>query len=289
MKNKKSEIPPLEISNVDKILFPKTGITKGDLLNYYASIAPIIIPYMEDRLISMQRYPNGIEHEGFFQKNAGSYFPSWIKTKKVKRQDEGSVEYVVCNNAQTLVYLANQLCITPHLWLSRVDKLQYPDRMIFDLDPSGTDFSLVLSAAKELKRILEDRGLVPFVMTTGSRGLHIVVPLKRTKKFDYVRAYARDIAHTMAQEYPADFTIELRKNKRKKRVFIDYLRNGFGATAVSPYAVRAIEGAPVATPLEWKEVKKGLSPQAWTIKTIFKRLARRKDPWHGIDKQACKI
>lgn len=276
----------IELSNEQKVIFPKQGITKGDLINYYQRIAPIMVPHMQERPISMQRFPDGITHEGFFQKDASGYFPSWITTKGIKKEDGTVVNYVVCDNAATLVYLANQLCITPHLWLSRIDKLDYPDRMIFDLDPSGTSFAVIMRAAKLLKNILEEYGLVPFVMTTGSRGLHVVVPLKRTQRFAAVRNFARTLAQAMADQDPTRYTIDVRKDKRQGRVFIDYLRNGFGATGVAPYAVRPKPGAPVATPLEWSEVKSGLSPQQYTIKNIFRRLARRNDPWHDIDNYA---
>lgn len=280
----------IELSNIDKIIFPQDKIAKGEIIDYYYRVAKIMVPHMKGRLISMQRFPNGIDKEGFYQKEAGSYFPSWIPTKAVKKEEgDGQVNYVICNNTATLVYLANQLCLTPHLWLSKSDKLHYPDRMIFDLDPSGKDFSYVLDAAKILKEILEGHKLVPFVMTTGSRGLHVVVPLKRTKKFSAVRSFARHIASEMAKDDSKRFTIEVRKEKRHGRVFIDYLRNGFGATGVAPYAIRPKKGAPIATPLEWEQVKKGLSPQQYTIKNIFKRISQHADPWKQMNKYARSI
>src|SRR5579885_143825 len=198
----------IELSNMHKIIFPQDKITKGEIVDYYYRIAKVMVPHMKGHLISMQRFPNGIDKEGFYQKEAGSYFPSWIPLKAVKKEESSElVHYVVCNNTATLVYLANQLCLTPHLWLSKSDKLHYPDRMIFDLDPSGKEFSYVIDAAKILKDVLEAHKLVPFVMTTGSRGLHVVVPLKRTKKFDYVRSFARHIASEMAKDDPKRFTV----------------------------------------------------------------------------------
>ncbi len=276
----------VDISNEDKILFPKTGITKGEIIKYYQRIAPRMVPYMKDHPLAMQRFPSGIAHESFFQKNTPDYFPSWITTKTIKKKGEGSVAYVVCDDAATLVYLANQGCLTPHLWLSKTNKLRYPDRMIFDLDPSGDDFSLVIRAAKLLKKRLEADGLKPFVMTTGSRGLHVVVPLKQTATFDKVRAYARALAQEMAHDNPQQFTIILRKKERKKRVFIDYLRNSYAATGVAPYAVRPKEGAPVATPLAWTELTSSLTPQKYTIKNIFSRLSGRSDPWRHFASSA---
>jgi bifunctional non-homologous end joining protein LigD len=198
---------------------------------------------------------------------------------------------VVCNNVATLAYLANQACITPHLWLSKLDKLHYPDRMIFDLDPSGTDFNQVRFAALRLRTILEDElGLTTFVMTTGSRGLHVWVPLKRRYDFDYVHEFARDVARVMVMRDPVHMTIELAKKKREDKIFVDFLRNSYSATAVAPYALRALPGAPVATPLAWKEVNNAkLHSQEYTMRTIKKRLARITDPWHGIEHAACSL
>jgi len=275
-------------TNESRILFPKSRITKGELIDYYQSIASHMLPYMRDRLVTMHRFPEGINGEGFYQKNASAYFPSWIRTKRVRKEEGGVVSYVICNDEATLVYLANQACITPHLWLSRVDKLDYPDRMIFDLDPSsGKSFASVLKLAGELKVILEDIGLTPYAMLTGSRGVHVVVPLKRTNSFDVVRAFARDVGQLVVEKYPKIATMEARKSKRRGRVFIDVLRNAYGQTAVAPYAVRAHEGAPVATPVTWRELLQGrITSQQYTIKTIGRRLARINDPWHAMKQHA---
>lgn len=280
----------LTLTNESRILFPKSRITKGDLISYYAAIAPVMLPYIKNHLITMVRYPSGIDEEGFYQKDAGTYFPDWITTQRVKKEG-GFVDYVVCNDAATLIYLANLACITPHIWLSQYTKLDYPDRMIFDLDPSqGVTFSAVRKAALVLHEILQDLGLHSFVMTTGSRGLHVVVPLKRLAPFEYVREFARDVAQWMVQHDEKNLTLEMRKNKRGARIFVDYLRNGFGATAVAPYAVRPHEKAPVATPLEWHEVKNSkLSSQQYTIKTIHKRIAKMGDPWEHMMKQASSL
>lgn len=281
----------ITISNASKLLFPKSKITKGELVNYYHNIAPVMIPHTKDRPVSMQRFPSGIDQEGFFHKDAPDYFPDWIDTIGVERENKSkTVWHVLCNNAATLVYLANQGVITPHLWLSKVDKLNYPDRMIFDLDPSAAGmFDHVRHAAKILKKLLESLGLVPFIMTTGSRGLHVVTPIKRELLFDQVRDFARDIAEFIAQQYPQELTVEIRKNKRKRRIFIDYLRNAWAQTAVAPYSVRAIEGAPVAAPLLWKELTPSLHPQKFSIKNIFRRISRIGDPWEDINAHATSL
>ncbi|MBI2774840.1 ATP-dependent DNA ligase [Candidatus Dependentiae bacterium] len=274
----------VEISHPEKILFAPTKISKGDLIDYYFNIADYMIPYLKDHPLTMVRYPNGIKDEGFYQKDAPEYFPEWIKRVAVKKQEGGSTHYVVCNNQATLVYLANQNCITPHLWLSKYDKLENPDRMIFDIDPSIKDFQVVKDAAWIVKKELDRLGLKSFVMTTGAHGLHITVPLNRRATFDEVKAFARAIAQKLEEENPKIITTELNIKKRGKRTFIDYLRNGFGATAVAPYAVRPIAGAPVATPLSWKELDSIKSAQEFNINNIFKRLKKIKDPWKDFFK-----
>ncbi|MBX9830943.1 non-homologous end-joining DNA ligase [Candidatus Babeliales bacterium] len=275
----------VNVSNPEKIWFPQSKITKVDLVAYYRDIAPFMLPFTKDRALTLHRFPDGIDHEGFYQKNIGAHFPAWVASKKIKNKEAGYTTYVVCNNAASLAYIATQGCITPHLWLSKIDKLNYPDRMIFDLDPFDDDFTLVCWTAKELKKELEERGLTPFVMTTGSRGLHVVVPLKRTATFDVVRDYARDIATLLVQRYPKKLTINPRKESRGRKLLIDCMRNAYGATAVTPYAVRAIEKAPVAMPIFWEELAR-TTPQRFTIKTIFKRLLQKEDPWQKLNKAA---
>ncbi len=278
----------ISISNQDKVLFPDDGITKADLINYYYSIAPLMLLYVKNRPITMHRYPMGINHEGFYQKNAEDYFPSWVKRIPIKTEEHKTVNYVVIDKVATFVYLANLGCITPHIWLSTLRALDNPDRLIFDLDPSGKnfDFSLIKKTALSFKKLLEDLDLVPFVMTTGSRGLHVVVPLKGTMSYDVVRPFARSLAQQLVQQDPEHLTVDVSKKKRGKKIFIDYLRNSFSATGVAPYAVRARNHAPIATPLAWDELSDLRSSDMYTMKTIFKRLEKHGDPWHDIDKHA---
>jgi len=276
----------IALSKPDKVLFPGSGLTKGDLVDYYRRIAEAALPHLRGRPLSMQRFPDGIESDGFFQKDRPDYFPAWIEGKALPKEG-GSVTHVVANDAATLVYLANQACITPHVGLSRVDRIDAPDRLIFDLDPSGDDFSEVQDAAREVRGVLGQLGLDSFVQTTGSRGLHVVVPLDRSTGFDEVRRFARALAEHVARRHPDKLTVEQRKQARGNRVFLDYLRNAYGQTAVAPYAVRAIEGAPVATPLTWSEaLAADMSPRKYTIRNIFRRLGQTDDPWADIDHQA---
>lgn len=277
-----------EISNPDKIFFPEKKYTKGDLIEYYEQIAETMLAYLEDRMITMIRYPDGIDGKKFYQKEAPEYFPNWIERKLIENRDEGSTNYVICNKKATLVYLANQACITPHVWLSKKDKPEKPDRLIIDLDPEVDDFSMVKTAALKIRDLLGGSlGLPVFLMTSGSRGVHIVVPLKRTRNFDEIRRFAQIVADHLEKENPHLVTTAARKNKRGGKIYLDVGRNAFGQTAVAPYAVRPIEGAPVATPLDWEELEdSSLTPQSWNIKNIFKRLEKTGDPWKKMQKEA---
>lgn len=279
----------IELSNTDKVLFPDDGITKGELIRYYRRVAPQMLPHLKGRMLTLHRFPDGIKKPGFYQRAVADYVPSWIPRHTFRDKGGGRTTSVVGNNAATLVYLANQACVTPHAWLSRVDKLDYPDRLIFDLDPSTNNFALVQKTALALRDVLKELGLVPFVQTTGSRGLHVVVPLDRRTPFDEVRAFAREVSAVLVERNADCCTVEQRKAKRKHRVFIDTLRNSYAQSAVPPYAVRARKGAPVATPLTWREVQdRKLTPQKYTIRTIFRRLVRE-DPWKRMESSARRL
>jgi len=274
----------IELSHLDKILFPKSEITKGDLINYYKDIAKKALPYYKNRPLTMERAPNGIQKESFIQKEIPDYFPKWIERTKLSKKD-GQIEHVLVNNAATLVYVANQACITFHLTLSRADKIHYPSYLIFDLDPSTEDVPLLKEVAKQVNALMEDLGLKGFLQTTGSRGFHIYVPLKRDLTFEKVRGFAKKCAGYLALKYPEEMTIEQSKEKRGKRVLIDYMRNAYGNSAVAPYSVRTKENAPIATPLHWEELEnKDLDAQSYHIKNIFKRLSQVKDPWVDMAK-----
>lgn len=274
------------ISHPDKILFPGDGITKFELAEYYRRVSGVALRHYSNRALSMHRFPDGIDGEDFFQKNISGYFPDWIDRATLPKQ-EGEVTYVVANEAATLVYLANQACITPHLALARTDQPDHPDRMVFDLDPSDEDFGKVRETARLLGKFLEEMKLKSFVQTTGSRGLHVVLPLDRSENFDQVREFSHRVCRVLADQHPDLMTVEQRKAKRGKRVFLDDLRNAYGQTSVAPYAVRARSGAPVATPLEWTELHtRNLTPRKYCIGNIFRRLGQRQDPWADIAQHA---
>jgi len=269
----------IEITRPDKILFPEDGITKAELIDYYARIAPRILPHLRDRPLTLERYPDGIHKQRIFQKEASSYFPPWIRRVKVKKVG-GFVTHVVCNDLATLVYLANQACLTPHILLSRGDKPDLPDQMVFDLDPQEEDFEPVRSTARAFQQLLDDLDLPAYLKTTGSRGLHVVVPLQRREGFDSVRAFARELAGIVVRQAPQERTLEGLKAKRGRRVFIDTNRNGYAQLVAPAYAVRARPGAPVSVPLDWGELgKKDLRSDGVTIRTAFARLDQAGDPW----------
>lgn len=269
----------VESSNESKIFFPPK-ITKGNLIDYYYQIAPLMLVHIKDRPLTMQRYPDGINGDSFFHKDTPAYFPEYIKRIPVPKSDGGQTAYTIAENEATIVYLANQGCITIHQWLSKADKLHYPDRMIFDLDPSVPGFEQIRTAAFELKELLEREHLTCYVLLTGSRGVHVVVAIKRQYPFETVKKYAQYFADIMVEKNPEKYTTELRKEKRGKKIFIDTHRINFGATAVAPYSVRARPHAPVATPITWEELAhKKIVSNTFTIDTIFKLLDKRGDAW----------
>jgi bifunctional non-homologous end joining protein LigD len=268
------------LSNLDKPLFPDDGITKRDLIEYYSEVAAAMVPLVKDRLLTLERFPNGILGHRFFSKDAPDYFPTWIQTKTVPKKG-GTVTHVVCNEKAALVYLANQACITLHAGLSRVDRLHNPDQMIFDLDPATDEFSIVCRTAFAVRDLVRELGLASYVKTSGSKGLHIVVPLDRSSAFDEVKAFARDCAMLVAHERSSEVTVEVRKNSRKGRLYLDWTRNAYGAHVVAPYTVRARPGAPVAVPLRWEELDQGgFHPQTYSLRDGIER-ARAADPWGG--------
>jgi bifunctional non-homologous end joining protein LigD len=258
----------VEISNADKVLFPGDGITKLDLARYYGRIADTALRHWRDRPLTLRRYPDGIDKEGFFQKNVPGHFPDWIDRVDLPKEG-GTVTYALASEPATAVYLADQGCVELHLALALADRPKHPDRMVFDLDPSDGDFGRVQEVARALRTALENRGLQSFVATTGSRGLHIVLSL--------------DASAEVADAHPSLATTEQRKAKRGDRVLIDTFRTAYGQTAIAPYSVRARPGAPVATPIRWEEAfASDLTPDRYTIASIFRRLGLIDDPWATI-------
>lgn len=279
----------VEVSNADKVLFPDCGITKAGLIDYYRSVAETLLPHATGRPLTLHRFPDGIEEDGFYQQQRSDYFPDWLGTRKTPRAgDDGeSVEHVLCNNQASLVYLANQAAISLHGWLSRVPRIARPDRLIFDLDPADGSFAMVRRAARQVAGLMQELGLSAYAMTTGSRGLHVITPLRPSAGFDAVRELAQGMAEILAARHPRQLTVEQRKDKREGRIYLDIMRNAYGQTAVLPYSVRARPGAPVATPIDLDELGDArLDPQRWHLKNILRRLGQKGDSWSGIGRHA---
>jgi bifunctional non-homologous end joining protein LigD len=276
----------VEITHPDRVLFPADGITKGDLVDYYSGVADVMLPHLKGRPLTVQRFPRGIGEKGFIQQDFADSMPDWMGAAEVAKQD-GTVVHPVAEHREALVWLANQNCITLHAWQSRQGRLDRPDRLVFDLDPLDSDFPAVRATARALADVLDDLGLASYLQTTGSRGLHVVVPVSGDTDFDTAREFTRDVADLVAADDPAHRTVEARKSKRGRRVYLDIMRNAYAQTAVAPYPVRARRRAPVATPLEWDELSnRGLRPDQFTIRAIPKRLAGQRDPWADLHRHA---
>ncbi|MEU6551995.1 non-homologous end-joining DNA ligase [Streptomyces sp. NPDC046915] len=280
----------VEVHRSDKVLFPggdgAKEYTKGDLVEYYRSVAPFMLPHLRGRPLMLERYPDGLDGPRFMQKNTPDHYPDWITRAEVAKED-GTVTHVVCDDTATLVFLADQACLTLHRWLSRTDRghgAGHPDRMVLDLDPPGDtagDFAAVREAARLLGGLLDHLRLPSALMTTGSRGLHVVVPLSGRHDFDEVRAFARDVAELLAAEHPDRLTTAARKQDRGDRLYLDVQRNAYAQTAVVPFTVRARPGAPVAVPVSWDRLDDpGLGPRRWTIEDAVGQA--RTDPWAGL-------
>lgn len=276
----------IRTSSEDRVVFPRDGITKGEVIDYYRRIAAFMVPHVRKRRLTMQRFQPNIDAAPVFQKDMPEHFPDWTPRVVVPKHG-GSVTHIVCDNAETLVYIANQGCLTPHVGLQRVDKNEYPDQMVFDLDPAGDDFAVVRDVAFQMRALLDELGLASFLKTTGSRGLHVVLPLDRKLPFDEVREVARAIAEEMVRRDPDHVTTEFLKKDRGSRLFLDVNRNGTAQTAVPAFAIRAKDGAPVAMPITWKELEDPkVQARTWTIRNACERMTSVSDPWAGFTKAA---
>ena len=276
------------LTNLDKVYFPEAGLTKGDLIAYYDDVADLVLRGLRDRPLSLQRYPDGLGGEGFYQKRVSSHAPSWLRTLEVRSEGK-PLEQPVASNRASLIYLAGQGTISFHPWLSRADAIDYPDQLVIDLDPSTDDFEPVRRAAFRLRDLLEEIGLAGYARLTGSRGVHVVTPLNRSSPFDEVRPFARDVARALVDR-GEDLTVEVRKAKRGNRVFVDWLRNAYAQTTVASYSVRARATAPVVTPVSWEELEDpAIGPQSYDLGNIRERLDRVGDPWRGMARHARSI
>ena len=268
------------ITHPEKVLFPDDGITKGELAAYYEAVAAAMIPHIRARPISMERYPAGIGKKGFFHKDVSKGFPAWLERVEVPKKD-GTVHHPIVTDTRSLLWIANQNCITPHVWVSRAPDLYHPDVCVFDLDPSREDQPDVLrAAALALRALLEELGLPSWPKTTGSKGFHIVVPLDGKADMGTVERFAHRVGTLLVTRHPRELTQEFSKADRRGRILVDTGRNGYSATWAAPYAVRARRGAPVSAPCTWDEIKNGdVLPQTVTLRSMPARLAEMGDLW----------
>jgi bifunctional non-homologous end joining protein LigD len=278
------------ISHPDKALFADPEITKLQLARHYERVAEAMVPHVRDRPLALQAFPNGVAEQGFFMKSVPKYFPEWISTVTVPKRG-GSLTQVLGQNAATLVYLAGQNVVTPHVWLSRADQPRSPDRLILDFDPSeGVRFAEVRAVARDAGERLKDAGLAPFAMVTGSRGVHVVCPLRRESTFGDVHGFARSLAEKMVADDSEHLTLEWRRADRGRRIYVDVNRINYAQHAVAPYGVRPRRGAPVAMPIAWEELADPkLAPDRWTIRDAGDRLRSQGDAWKGIGRRARKL
>jgi bifunctional non-homologous end joining protein LigD len=267
----------LKFSNLNKVFYPADGITKRDVINYYDAVSDLILPYLRERPLSLKRYPNGIDHDFFFQKNAAESFPSWLRTVPIE-SEERTIQFVVADDRATLLYLANLACIDQNPWMSRVGNLSNPDFVLIDLDPYHCGYDRIVEAAQLVRSKLELMGLQGFPKTTGGDGMHIYVPLEPVYNYEQVRSFAEIVSRIVTHERPDLFTTPRTVKQREKgKVYFDYLQIREGATISAPYVLRANPGAPVSTPLRWSEVQRGLSPQQFNVRNAPDRFARLGD------------
>jgi bifunctional non-homologous end joining protein LigD len=277
------------ITHPEKVLFPDSGITKGALCGYYESVAPVMVPHIAGRPVTMERYPAGIDKKGFIQKDVSKGFPAWLARVEVDRRDDKRpepVHYPLVNDARALLWLANQNSITPHVWTSRVPDLGRPDVCVFDLDPMREDPKDVRAGALAVRALLDELALPSFVKTSGSKGFHVLVPLDGGADFNAVWRFAHGAAAVLVKRHPDLFTQEFIKADRGGRIFLDTGRNGQGATFAAVYAVRAKPGAPISAPCTWREIERGtVSPQTYTLTNMSQRLAENGDLWREMSAQ----
>jgi bifunctional non-homologous end joining protein LigD len=273
------------ITHPDKILFPDDGITKGELAAYYEMVAPVMVPHVRGRPVTMERYPAGIGQKGFFHKDVSKGFPPWLERVEVPKKG-GTVHHPIVNDGRSLLWLANQNSITPHVWPSRVPQLYEPDLCVFDLDPAADVPDVLWRATLALRDLLSELGLPSWVKTSGSKGFHVVVPLDAKLDFGKVGWFAHHVGALLVRRDPVHLTQEFSKADRGGRILVDTGRNGWSATFAAPYAVRAKPGAPVSAPCTWQEIEAGaVRPRSFTLRTMSARIDRTGDLWADMRKR----
>jgi bifunctional non-homologous end joining protein LigD len=281
----------IKFTNLNKVFYPQEGYTKRDLINYYNSVADLILPHLQGRPLSLKRYPNGIHADFFFQKRSAENFPTWLQTEPIySEHNKAPINYAVCNDRGSLLYLANLGCIDQNPWMSRIGSLDSPDFILIDLDPQECPYDRIVEAALLVHEKLEQIGLTGYPKTTGGDGMHIYIPLENSYTYEQARVFAEILGVMLSGKRPDLFTTPRSVAKRDRgKVYFDYLQIGEGKTISAPYVLRAYDGAPVSTPLEWSEVKPGLSPQQFHIGNAVERFARVGDLFEGVLKKRQRI
>jgi bifunctional non-homologous end joining protein LigD len=270
------------ITHPEKVLFPEDGITKGELAAYYEAMAPVLLPHLRGRPVTMERYPSGIDKQGFWQKDVSRGFPDWLTRVQVPKKG-GVVHHAVITNSQSLLWVTNQNTITQHVWTSRVPDLSHPDICVFDLDPSDRDWDAIRAAALGLRDLLATLSLPSWVKTSGSKGFHIVVPLDGTSSMGEVSQFADAVGRALVALAPDRLTQEFNKADRRGRIYVDTARNGYSATFAAAYTVRARPGAPVSAPCTWEELERGaVAPDTFTMRTMKERVDSVGDLWKDM-------
>lgn len=269
----------VEVTNLEKIFWPDENITKGDVIDYYRSMADYILPHLKNRPLSLKRNPNGIKDKGFFHKDAGDAAPSFVKTKEFySESSDKDINYIICNNEATLVYLANQGSIEINPWHSMVTKPDNPTYLIIDLDPSENNtFEQVISVAQATQNVLVGAGITGYCKTSGASGLHIYIPCGNKYTYDEVRIFAEALAKLVHKQLPGISSLERSLKKRGNKIYIDYMQNAKGQTVSVVYCIRPVKGATVSMPLHWSEVETGLNPGQFTIHNALKRVKENGD------------
>jgi bifunctional non-homologous end joining protein LigD len=275
----------LKFTNLNKLFYPADGIAKRDVINYYNSVANLIIPHLRDRPLSLKRYPNGIDHDFFFQKDAEDKVPEWVRLEPVfSEHNQDNIHYIICNDRATLLYLANLACIDQNPWMSRIGTLDNPDFALIDLDPTeACPYDKIVEAAQLVKKTLDALDLAGYPKTTGGDGMHIYIPLEPSYTYEQVRSFAELLSILVIREKPDLFTTPRTVSQRKKgKVYFDYLQISTGKTIAAPYVLRAYPGGPVSAPLDWAEVKNGLEPSQFTIRNAIDRFERVGDLFEPV-------
>lgn len=274
----------VKLTNQQKIYWPEEGFTKGDVIEYYNSVADYILPYLKDRPQSLKRNPNGIADKGFYHKDAGDKAPGWVKSVKIYSEStQKNVDYIICNDKATLLYLNNLGCIEINPWNSRIKTPDHPDYLILDIDPSDNNtFNQVIDVALVIKEVLDKAGATCYCKTSGATGIHVYMPLHAAYTYEQARPFAQLVAVLANEQLPSFTTLERALNKRKNRIYIDFLQNSRGQTLSSVYSIRPVPGASISTPLLWKEVKHGLDPLDFNILNMNKRLGKTGDIFGGV-------